>query len=178
MKKSGEDVKVDFHGHQDRGLGVINAITAALYGADRVHGTALGIGERVGNAPLDQILVNMKLLGLIDNDLSRLADYVRTVSEAVAHRPSEQGDRLRVAGAVVPGTVAETTKGVRFEITDGKKTIPIVHQGDTPGLFKDGAPVVCEGRWSRGAAFDSDRILIKHGNEYKPPKVDTTGPRS
>ena len=110
--------------------------------------------------------------------LSQNVVFFRTVSEAVAHRPSEQGHRLRVAGAVVPGTIADTAKGVRFEITDGKKTIPIVHQGDAPGLFKDGAPVVCEGRWSRGAAFDSDRILIKHGNEYKPPKVDTTGPRS
>ena len=55
-------------------------------------------------------------------------------------------------------------------------------EGDGPGraqrrparLFKDGAPVVCEGRWSKGAAFDSDRILIKHGSEYKPPKVDTS----
>jgi cytochrome c-type biogenesis protein CcmE len=83
-----------------------------------------------------------------------------------------------VAGAVVPGTIAETRDGVRFDITDGKETIPVVHEGDAPGLFKDGAPVVCEGRWSKGAAFDSDRILIKHGSEYKPPKVDTTGPRS
>ncbi len=110
--------------------------------------------------------------------LSQNVVFFRTVSEAVAHRPSEQSSRLRVAGAVVPGTIAETAKGVRFEITDGKKTIPIAHSGDAPGLFKDGAPVVCEGRWSRGAAFESDRILIKHGNEYKPPKVDTTGPRS
>lgn len=110
--------------------------------------------------------------------LSENVVFFRTVSEAVAHRPSEQGDRLRVAGAVVPGTIAESGKGVRFDITDGKKTIPIVHSGDAPGLFKDGAPVVCEGRWSKGAAFDSDRILIKHGSEYKPPKVDTTGPRS
>jgi cytochrome c-type biogenesis protein CcmE len=110
--------------------------------------------------------------------LSQNVVFFRTVSEAVAHRPTEQGDRLRVAGAVVPGTIAETSKGVRFEITDGKKTIPIVQQGDAPDLFKSGAPVVCEGRWSKGAAFDSDRILIKHGNEYKPPKVDTTGPRS
>ena len=110
--------------------------------------------------------------------LSENVVFFRTVSEAVQHRPSEQGDRLRVAGAVVPGTIAETRNGVRFQITDGKATIPIVQQGDAPGLFKDGAPVVCEGRWSKGAAFDSDRILIKHGNEYKPPKVQTTGPRS
>jgi cytochrome c-type biogenesis protein CcmE len=110
--------------------------------------------------------------------LSQNVVFFRTVSEAVEKRSSEQGDRLRVAGAVVPGTIAENARGVRFEITDGKATIPIVHQGDAPGLFKDGAPVVCEGRWSKGAAFDSDRILIKHGSEYEPPKVDTTGPRS
>jgi cytochrome c-type biogenesis protein CcmE len=110
--------------------------------------------------------------------LSENVVFFRTVSEAVQHRKSEQGSRLRVAGAVVPGTIADTHTAVRFEITDGKATIPIVQRGDTPGLFKDGAPVVCEGRWSKGAAFDSDRILIKHGSEYKPPKVDTTGPRS
>jgi cytochrome c-type biogenesis protein CcmE len=110
--------------------------------------------------------------------LSENVVFFRTVSEAVQHRSSEQRDRLRVAGAVVPGSIAESATGVRFEITDGKATIPIVHRGDAPGLFKDGAPVVCEGRWSRGAAFDSDRILIKHGSEYKPPKVDTTGSRS
>jgi cytochrome c-type biogenesis protein CcmE len=110
--------------------------------------------------------------------LSENVVFFRTVSEAVQHRKSEQGSRLRVAGAVVPGTIADTRTGVRFEITDGKATIPIVQRGDTPGLFKDGAPVVCEGRWSKGAAFESDRILIKHGSEYKPPKVDATGPRS
>lgn len=74
-------VKVDFHGHMDRGLGVWNAIAAIEAGADRVHGTALGIGERVGNAPMDQILVNLKLLGWIDNDLTRLYEYCLKVSE-------------------------------------------------------------------------------------------------
>jgi cytochrome c-type biogenesis protein CcmE len=107
--------------------------------------------------------------------LSRNVVYFRTVSEAVAQRSSEGDNRLRVAGEVVAGTVAETRQGVRFEVTDGKATIPVVHRGDPPELFKEGAPVVCEGNWSRGAAFDSDRILIKHGNEYKPPEVKTTG---
>jgi cytochrome c-type biogenesis protein CcmE len=107
--------------------------------------------------------------------LSRNVVYFRTVSEAVAQRSSEGDNRLRVAGAVVPGTIAEARQGVRFEVTDGKATIPVVHRGDPPGLFKEGAPVVCEGTWGRGAAFDSDRILIKHGNEYKPPEVKTTG---
>jgi 2-isopropylmalate synthase len=76
-------VKVDWHGHQDRGLGVINSIAALEAGADRVHGSASGIGERVGNTPMDLLMVNLKLMGWIDNDLSQLGDYVKFVSNAV-----------------------------------------------------------------------------------------------
>ncbi len=82
VEETGEDVKVDWHGHRDRGLSVPNCLAAIAAGADRVHGCALGIGERVGNAPMDIMLVNFKLLGLIDNDLTRLPEYCRTVSEA------------------------------------------------------------------------------------------------
>lgn len=81
VDSTGEDVKVDWHGHRDRGLGVINALAAASAGADRLHGTAAGIGERVGNAEIDLLLVNMRLLGWIDRDLSRLPEYCRFVSE-------------------------------------------------------------------------------------------------
>lgn len=114
-------------------------------------------------------IVAIVVLGVV---LSKNVVYFRTVSEAVEQRASEGDNRLRVAGEVVPGTIAETRQGVRFEVTDGKETIAVVHRGDPPGLFKDGAPVVCEGRWGESEAFDSDRILIKHGNEYKPPDVD------
>jgi len=75
-------VKIDWHGHQDRGLGVINTIAAALAGADRLHGCAIGIGERVGNTPMDQLLVNLKLMGWIDNDLSALGEYCELTSRA------------------------------------------------------------------------------------------------
>src|SRR4029077_9185766 len=75
-------VKIDWHGHQDRGLGVTNALWALEAGAHRVHACALGIGERVGNTPMDQLLVNLQLLGWISRDLSRLADYCGTVSDA------------------------------------------------------------------------------------------------
>lgn len=78
----GAEVKLDWHGHNDRGLGLINALTAIYAGVDRVHGTALGIGERVGNSPIDQILVNLKLLGWIENDLSLLGPYCDHVSAA------------------------------------------------------------------------------------------------
>jgi 2-isopropylmalate synthase len=81
VDSTGEQIKVDWHGHRDRGLGVINALAAAEAGADRIHGTALGIGERVGNAEIDLLLVNMQLLGWIDRDLSKLTDYCRLVAE-------------------------------------------------------------------------------------------------
>jgi 2-isopropylmalate synthase len=78
---TGEAVKVDWHGHKDRGLSVINSLAAAAAGADRLHGTALGIGERVGNTPIDLLLVNLRLLGWIDRDLARLPEYCRRVAE-------------------------------------------------------------------------------------------------
>jgi 2-isopropylmalate synthase len=78
---TGEQVKVDWHGHKDRGLSVINSLAAAEAGADRLHGTGVGIGERVGNTPIDLLLVNMQLLGWIDRDLTRLPAYCRRVAE-------------------------------------------------------------------------------------------------
>lgn len=101
--------------------------------------------------------------------LSENVVYFRTVSEAVAQRDD---GRLRIAGAVLHGSVRETRDGVRFELTDGAASAEVVHHGDPPALFKAGAPVVCEGRWGRGKTFDSDRILIRHGADYEPPKVD------
>lgn len=83
---TGEEVLVDWHGHNDRGLGVVNSMMAINSGADRVHGTILGIGERVGNAALDQILVNLKLDGIIDNDLSSLNEYCQMVHK-LCHGP-------------------------------------------------------------------------------------------
>ena len=63
IDEQGGGVRLDWHGHQDRGLGVINSIAAIEGGADQVHGSALGVGERVGNTPMDQLLVNLKLMG-------------------------------------------------------------------------------------------------------------------
>lgn len=82
VRPSGEDVKVDWHGHRDRGLAIANTLAAIEAGAHRVHGTALGIGERVGNTEMDLLLVNLKLLGLHDGDLSRLPEYCEAASRA------------------------------------------------------------------------------------------------
>ena len=109
--------------------------------------------------------------------LSENVVYFRTVSEAVHERADDGTSRFRIAGAVVPGSIVETRGGGRFEITDGKHTVAIDHSGDPPDLFKADAPVVCEGHWAAkndpSAPFLSDRILIRHGADYTPPKVDT-----
>lgn len=114
---------------------------------------------------------------LLVGGLSRNIVYFRTVSEAVeAHRQSPDNDgRLRMAGAVVTGSVVRRDGGVAFQVTEGGATASVFHRGDPPELFKDGAPVVCEGRWS-GDSFASDRIMIKHGSEYRPPPVDQAPP--
>ncbi len=80
----GANVGIDWHGHNDRGLALVNAVMALEWGADRVHGTALGIGERVGNAPMELILLNLKLLHQLDHqDLSHLLEYCSVLAEAV-----------------------------------------------------------------------------------------------
>lgn len=86
IKDSGymrSEIEVNWHGHQDRGLGVANNIAAVEAGADVIHGTALGVGERAGNAPIDQTLVNLKLMGVIDNDLTLLDEYVKKANEYI-----------------------------------------------------------------------------------------------
>lgn len=75
---------VDWHGHRDRDLGIANCLAAIEAGADRVHGSALGVGERAGNAPMDLLLVNCRLMGWIDNDLTSLPQYVAAAAKALA----------------------------------------------------------------------------------------------
>jgi len=93
----GRAVKIDYHGHNDRGLGTINALTATAL-ADRVHGCALGIGERVGNSSMDQLLVNLQLWGLIDRDLRPLVEYT---AGSRFHRTTPPWARMRSGPAPV-----------------------------------------------------------------------------
>ena len=86
---TGATIGIDWHGHNDRGLALENALWALEFGADRVHATALGIGERVGNAQMELVLLNLKLLGQLDGDgkrdwdLTKLLEYCETVARAV-----------------------------------------------------------------------------------------------
>ena len=77
------DIEVNWHGHQDRGLGVANNLAAVESGVDVIHGTALGVGERAGNAPIDQTMVNLSLMGIINNDLSLLSEYMQKANEYI-----------------------------------------------------------------------------------------------
>ncbi len=83
VEESGADVGIDWHGHRDRGLGLINALAAIEAGATRIHGTAMGVGERTGNTEMDLLLVNLQLLGWIDRDLTSLGTYVKKASQYI-----------------------------------------------------------------------------------------------
>ena len=82
VRESGAEVGLDWHGHSDRGLGVANTLSAIRAGVSRAHACALGLGERAGNTPLELLLVNLRLLGWINNDLTALGEYCREVSAA------------------------------------------------------------------------------------------------
>lgn len=110
----GRKVALDYHGHNDRGLGTINALAATAI-ADRVHGCALGIGERVGNTSMDQLLVNLRLWGLIDRDLAGLVEYVTLVSEHCgvpipANYPALGADAFRTGTGVHAAAVIKALR--------------------------------------------------------------------
>jgi isopropylmalate/homocitrate/citramalate synthase len=112
VDETGEDVKLDWHGHNDRGLAVINSLTAAYAGVDRVHGTALGIGERVGNTAIDQLLVNFRLLGWTESNLSKLGEYCDFVSQVTGvsippNYPVLGSDAFRTATGVHAAAVVK-----------------------------------------------------------------------
>lgn len=82
VEELGVDVGIDWHGHRDRGFGVASSIAALEAGATRLHGAALGIGERCGNTPIDLLLVNLVMMGYRDQDLTSLGAYCEAVSRA------------------------------------------------------------------------------------------------
>jgi 2-isopropylmalate synthase len=126
VKPSGEKIRVDWHGHCDRGLAVANSLAALAAGADCVHATALGIGERVGNTQMDLMLVNLKLMEIAPwttQDLSKLRDYCRTVSEATGipiprNYPVMGEDAFRTATGVHAAAVIKALKKGDIELAN------------------------------------------------------------
>src|SRR5712672_876649 len=134
IDEQGEKVRLDWHGHQDRGLGVINSIAALEGGADQLHGSALGMGERVGNTPMDQLLVNLKLLGWIENDLIRLGEYCEKAAEACRwtiplNYPVFGRDAFRTATGVHAAAVIKSYRKGDTELAD------LIYSGVPAGQF-------------------------------------------
>src|SRR3989442_3067655 len=128
------DIGLDWHGHSDRGFGLINAIVAAVAGADRIHGCALGLGERAGNPHLDLVLVNFRLLGWIDTDLSKLREMGGVIAEGTgmpipANFPVLGKDAFRTATGVHAAAVIKAKrKGDNWLANRGYSGVP-------PALF-------------------------------------------
>lgn len=93
--------------------------------------------------------------------------FFLNADEAVAQKPELVDKRFRLQGTVVPGSVARTADGVSFKVTYKGVEVPVDHVGDPPQLFQPDIPVVLEGRWNDSqTAFASDRIMVKHTEEY------------
>jgi 2-isopropylmalate synthase len=134
VKPSGEKIRVDWHGHNDRGLAVANSLAAIAAGANQVHAAANSLGERVGNTPMELMLVNLRLMGLIDRDLSRLKEYCEKVARAThttipPNYPVVGHDAFRTATGVHAAAIVKAFHGKNPELAD------IVYSGVPAHLF-------------------------------------------
>jgi isopropylmalate/homocitrate/citramalate synthase len=126
VKPSGEKIRVDWHGHCDRGLAIANSMAALVAGAECVHACALGIGERVGNTQMDQMLVNLKLMGIspwAEQDLTKLKEYCQAVSKATgvpipANYPVVGEDAFRTATGVHAAALIKAYKKNDVELAN------------------------------------------------------------
>jgi len=131
---TGEDVKIDWHGHRDRGLGMSNALAAIEEGVDRVHGTALGIGERVGNTRMDLLLANLAMMGIHRHDVSHLPEYCALAAEicdiSIPHSyPVVGSDAFRT------GTGVHASAIIKAMRTGDEWLVDCVYSGVPASLF-------------------------------------------
>jgi 2-isopropylmalate synthase len=123
VEECGGGVGIDWHGHRDRDFAVVNTIAALDAGATRLHGAAIGIGERVGNTPMDTLLVNLVLMGYLERDLSAIGEYCRVVSEATgvpipANYPVLGRDAFRTATGVHASAMIKAFRKNDRELVD------------------------------------------------------------
>ena len=123
VKPSGERIRVDWHGHCDRGLAIANSLAAIAAGADQVHAAANSLGERVGNTPMELMLVNLRLLGVIERDLSRLKEYCEKVADAThttipPNYPVVGRDAFRTATGVHAAAIIKAYKKNDQDLAD------------------------------------------------------------
>ena len=123
VKPSVEKIRVDWHGHRDRGLDIANSLAAVAAGADQVHGAALALGERVGNTPMELLMVNLRLMGLIENDLTHLKEYCEKVAEAThtaipPNYPVFGKDAFRTATGVHAAAIVKALRTGDLDLAD------------------------------------------------------------
>jgi 2-isopropylmalate synthase len=123
VEDCGGGVGIDWHGHRDRDFAVVNTLAALEAGATRLHGAAIGIGERVGNTPMDTLLVNLVLMGYLDRDLSALVEYCEAVSRATGvpippNYPVVGRDAFRTATGVHAAAVIKAARKRDHELVD------------------------------------------------------------
>lgn len=162
-------VGIDWHGHNDRGLALENALWALEFGADRVHGTALGIGERVGNAQMELILLNMKLLGLLENqDTTKLLEYCEKAASALGwdipiNYPLVGRDAFRTATGVHAAAI------IKAESKGDSWLADRIYSGVPAGMFGRSQEIVIG--YMSGAS-NVTYWLTKRGIEATKPLVD------
>jgi len=116
-------------------------------------------------AGIAAVVLGVLLFGNLNDNLV----YYLTPSEALASRADfPDGHRFRLGGLVEPGSVRRWAGGVGFTLTDGRRSVPVTHQGAPSQLFREGVGVVVEGSWA-GDRFRSDTMLLKHDENYRPP---------
>src|SRR5258708_1056723 len=134
VQPSGEDIRIDWHGHNDRGLAIPNSLAAVVAGAHQVHAAANSLGERVGNTPMELMLVNLRLMGLIQHDLSRLKEYCEKVAAAThttipPNYPVIGHDAFRTATGVHAAAIVKAFHSKNPELAD------VVYSGVPSHLF-------------------------------------------
>jgi cytochrome c-type biogenesis protein CcmE len=120
------------------------------------------------------VLVALTIAGVfVVRALGSSTLYFYNADEAVAQKVDLEGKRFRMQGTVVPDTVKRSGEGVGFDVRYAEAVVPVHHVGDPPQLFQPGIPVVLEGQWDEyGSLFRSDRILVKHTEEYQEKNSD------
>lgn len=162
-------VKLDFHNHNDRGLGLVNALTAVEEGIDRVHGTALGIGERVGNTAMELILLNLKLAGALEGqDMTNLIRYCELTSKAVGmpvpvNYPLVGADAFRTSTGVHAAAIIKAQNKGDDELADRIYSgVPAgmfgCHQAIEIGPMSGASNVV---HWLKRHGVESDSALVQ-----------------
>jgi 2-isopropylmalate synthase len=131
---SGETIRVDWHGHCDRGLAVANSFAAIAAGANQIQTVANSLGERVGNTPTELMLVNMRLLGMIERDLSKLKEFCEKVARAThtsipPNYPVVGRDAFRTATGVHAAAIIKAYRKGDSRLAD------VVYSGVPASLF-------------------------------------------